>query len=364
MAIPKYDPKELTVVREEQSFFGMMPPTPVYDYPVTKKEAMYAFFNREPYWQMFSADCSMMTPKVNPDNIARGFVFDAENIKPTIGKTVPDMFGIHWEYVEQVQGAMVRPGKPFAEDANDLLEKLVWPEPDKWDWEASGKINNESFIKPENFYNIGFLNGWFERLISMLDFENALMALYDEDQKDAVHEFFTKLSDLYINILGHMIDTYPGIDGFSMHDDWGGQKSTFFSPDLCAEMIVPHMRRVTDFIHSKGKFAELHSCGNIAPQVPNMIAAGWDSWQMQMMNDSHALYEQYGDKIMISVDPKIPAECESDEDLRAAARAFIDKFMKPGKPCFIAYDMSGKTANRAFRDELYEYSRKKACGML
>lgn len=366
MAVPMYDPKELTVIGEEAGFLGRTPPTPVYDYPVTKKEAMKVMFRREPYWQMTSSDSSMMTPNVNPDNLARGFVFDAEHIKPIIGRTVPDMFGIHWEFIEKVNGAMVRPGKPFAEDANDLLKKLVWPEPDKWDWEGSGKINNGVFLKPDNYNKIGFLNGWFERLISMLDFENALMALYDEDQKDAVNEFFTRLSDLYINIFGHMIDTYPDIDGFSIHDDWGGQRNTFFSPELCAEMIVPHMRRVTDFLHSRGMSTELHSCGNNATQVPNMIAAGWDAWQMQPMNDSHALYEQYGDKILISVRPdaNIDPEKMSDDELRAAARDFIDRFMKPGKPCFIAFDMSPLSANRPFRDELYEYSRKKCCGMV
>ena len=95
---------------------------------------------------------------------------------------------------------MVRPGKPFAEDAWDLLDKIEWPDPDAWDWEKSGRANNGVFLKKENYNVIGFLNGWFERLISMLDFENALMALYDDDQKEAVHKFFDRLSDLYINI--------------------------------------------------------------------------------------------------------------------------------------------------------------------
>jgi hypothetical protein len=30
------------------------------------------------------------------------------------------MFGIEWEYVPQVGGSMVRPGKPFVEDANEI----------------------------------------------------------------------------------------------------------------------------------------------------------------------------------------------------------------------------------------------------
>ena len=362
MAVPMFDTKELTVIREEPGMFSFMLPSPVYTYPVTMKEAVHAMYRREPYWQMFGVDCKMMTPNVNPDNLARGFVFENEKIEPVVGRTVPDMFGIEWEYVPAVSGAMVRPGNPFAEDAHDLLKKLVWPDPDKWDWAGSAKANNDTFLKAENFNNIGFLNGWFERLISMLDFDSALMAIFDEDQKDAVHEFFSKLSDLYIKILGHMIDAYPNVDGFSMHDDWGGQKNTFFSPDLCEEMIVPHMRKVTDYLHSKGKICELHSCGSIIKQVPNMIAAGWDSWFPQTMNDTVAIYEMYGDKILVAVDAKIDPEGMSDDDLRAAARQYVDKFMHPGKPCFFHYNMACCT--RPFRDELYEYSRKKCCGII
>ncbi|MCL2227895.1 MAG: methyltransferase, partial [Oscillospiraceae bacterium] len=316
---------------------------------------------REPYWQMFALDCKMMSPSVNPDNIARGFVFEADPFEPIVGKSVPDMFGIEWEYVPAVGGAMVRPGNPFAEDAEELLKKIIWPEPEKWDWAGSAK-QNEKFFDSESYYSMCFLNGWFERLISMLDFENALMAIFDEDQEDAVNEFFTKLTDLYIRIFGIMIDTYPKLDGFMIHDDWGGQKNTFFSPEVCEKVIVPHMRRTTDYLHSRGKNCELHSCGSIIQQVPNMIKAGWDSWMPQPMNDSHKIYELYGDKLIIGVSPEVNPEGKGEDELRAAAREYVDKFMKPGKPCFFGFDMV--SGNKDFRSELYEYSRKRSCGMV
>jgi hypothetical protein len=360
MAVPKFDPKELVVVREDPGMFGL-PPSPVYSYPASVKEGVRATYRREPYWQTFGIDAKMITPSVNPDNIARGFVFEAAPFEPIVGRTVPDMFGIEWEFVPAVGGAMVRPGKPFAENARELLEKLEWPDPDSWDWEASAKLNNGTFLKPDNYNNLAFLNGWFERLISMMDFEGAIMALYDEDQQNCVNEFFDKLSTLYIKIFGHCIDAYPDLDGFSIHDDWGSQKETFFSPELCAEMIVPHMRRVTDYLHSRGMNCEFHSCGQNFKQAPNMIDAGWDSWFPQTMNDTQKIYELYGDRLLVGVDAKIDPAGMSEDDLRAAARNFIDRFMLPGKPCFFHYTMDCCT--RAFRDELYEYSRRKACGM-
>ncbi|MDR3149152.1 MAG: hypothetical protein LBT88_03940 [Oscillospiraceae bacterium] len=123
-----------------------------------------------------------------------------------------------------------------------------------------------------------FQTGWFERLISWMDFEAAAFALVDEEQSDAVKEIMMELSDLYIKIFDRCIAYFPEIDGFCIHDDWGGQKSCFFSPEIGEEIIVPAMKKVTGFLHSKGKFCDFHSCGQEIKQIPNMVKAGWDSW--------------------------------------------------------------------------------------
>ncbi len=360
MSVPKFDVSELEVVGHAPSFFGRGEGTAIYKYPCSVREAVKAMFRREPYWQVGGGDMKMMTPKVNPDNIARAFVFEAERVPAQPGVLVPDMFGIEWEYIPAAGGSMVRPGKPFAEDANELLEKVQWPDVDSWDWAGSAEANKDYF-SPDSYNTICILNGWFERLISMLEFEGAVMALYDEDQKDAVKEFLDKVSDVYIKIIDHSIEAYPDLDGFNMHDDWGAQKETFFSPELCAEMIVPAMRKVTDHIHSRGLTCELHSCGQNLKQVPNMIAAGWDAWNPQVIVDSCKVYELYGDKILIGVNPKIDLEGKTDEEKRAAALDFVNNFMQPGKPCFLSH---GANNDPVFHAALYEYSRKKACGEL
>lgn len=356
MSVPAFDPKELAIVAKTPNFLGIE--KAIYSYPVTMKEAVKALYARKPYWQMFAAlDTSMFCPMVNPDNIARGFVFEARKLDPANygGK---DMFGIEWEFVPAVGGSMVRPGKPYAEDADELLEKVVWPNPAEWDWEAAAEANKE-YLSENNFNVAWFLNGWYERLIAFMDFENAIMAIFDEDQQEAVHKFFDKLTDLYIDIFDKYITYFPQIDGFCIHDDWGSQKETFFSPAVAEEMIVPYMKRVTDFLHSKGKTCEIHSCGQNYKQVPNYIKAGWDSWIPQAMNDTEKIYDEYGDKIIIAVKPDKIAPDATEEEQRAAARAFVDRYMQPGKPATVNhYDYSMCTP--AYQEELYLYSRQKA----
>ena len=354
MAAPKFDERELKIRRMEPGYKGG-PEWPVYSYPVTPKEAFIAMLKREPVWEITGAESKMLSPRVNPDNIARAFAYDGVGPNPTTGGK--DMFGIEWEYVAQVGGSMVRPGKPFVEDANEIKDKVAWPDIDSWDWEAAGRANEE-YLSSDKYNSCWFLNGWYERLISFMDFENAIMAVFDEDQKDAVHEFFDKLTDLYIRIFEKYITYFPKIDGFCIHDDWGSQKETFFSPAVAEEMIVPYMRRVTDYLHSKGKFCELHSCGQLLKQVPNMIKAGWDLWNGQPMNDTQKIYELYGDKIVIGVIPdRYDPATTSEEEQKAAAREFADKFCQAGKPSMINH--AGRPLiTPAFQEALYIQSRK------
>ena len=359
MAVPTFDPKEIT---EAQTVSCGGRTQTIFNYPCTQREGILATYNREPYWTV-SSFTSMFSPKVNPDNIARGFVYEAGSRDMKVSDYGgPDMFGIEWEYIETVGGSMVRPGKPYIEDANEIKDKIKFPDPTTWDWAGSAEAN-KNYLNPNNCNCMWFLNGWYERLISFMDFEGAIMALIDEEQMDAVKDFFEELSDLYIRIFDRAIKAYPNIDMFCIHDDWGSQRDTFFSPELAEDMSGPYMRRLTDFLHSKGKFCDLHSCGQNMKQVPNYIKAGWDIWQGQPMNDTRELYEKYGDQIVLGVFADRFDKNADEETQRAAARAFVDEFMQPGKPCVLNYN-DRPYWTFAFMEELYSYSRRRACGMI
>jgi hypothetical protein len=359
--IPKFDPHELDVKLEIPGYGGG-PSIKVLNQPLNAHDHGVQVFSRHPWWQMMQAvDAQIFAPSIIPDNIARAFAF--EGGAPHIAEDHainPDIFGVEWEYIAQVGGSMVRPGKPFLSDISEWREKLVWPDIDKWDWAGSAEINNGTFLRAESFNQMWFQTGWYERLISLLDFENAIMAIFDEDSQPDVHAFFDKLTDLYIRIFDKVIQTYPEVHAFFIHDDWGSQKAPFFSPDIAETMIVPYMKRVTDFLHSKGKFCELHSCGNIIKQVPNIIAAGWDAWAPQLMNDSYEIYDKFGDKLLIAVSPQgLPENFTElpEEEQRRYAREYADRFCSPDKPSFYNY-YAASYLTPAFREELYIQSRK------
>ena len=353
MAVPKFDPNEMIIAAELPSFPGA-PTIPVFSFPMTPKNAVKAMYKREAVWQITGMEQKMFNPRLNPDNVAKCFVADGIGGRATTGGI--DMFGIEWEFVQQAGGSMVRPGTPLLSDANEWYDKLVWPDINTWDWEGSVEPNKE-FLDNDSYILSFFFTGWYERLMTFMDFEGAIMAMVDEDQQDAVKALFDKLSDLYIDILDKYLEYFPQVDGFCFHDDWGSQRDTFFSPELVAEMIVPYMKRVTDHLHSKGKFCDLHSCGQLEKQIPNMIAAGWDSWSPQVgINDTEKLYEKFGEGIIIGMVPHYDATASEDTQ-RDAATEFADKCCDPKKISMLNF-YSNFGLSRAFREGLYKRSRE------
>jgi hypothetical protein len=58
-------------------------------------------------------------------------------------------------------------------------------------------------------------------------------------------------------------------------DDSGTQRGEFIHPDLWAEMIKPHYRKLCDWIHRNTKWKTFfHCCGSVYHLIPHFIEAG------------------------------------------------------------------------------------------
>lgn len=329
---------------------------PVLNTPITPRENFLMFLRgEEPLWMPLSGDVLNITPAVSPDNIARGFVFDATGFDPVKEGGGPDMFGVEWEYEPSVGGSMVRPGSPKVPDITEWEDYISFPDVDSWDFAGSAELNRKLIEQDTFLRGTTILNGLFERLISFCDMDEALIAMVDEDEQEGVHRLFSKLADFYPKLIGKYKEYY-NIDIVLFHDDWGSQRAPLLSLDTVREMLVPYLRRITDAVHEMGVYFELHSCGKNEMLVPAMIEAGVDMWNGQPMNDKKMLCEKYGDQIIIGADlPALPAGA-SEEDIRAACREFIGTFNP-----YRSYGGRARGVPSA-REYLYEYSRIAKCG--
>ena len=266
-----------------------------------------------------------------------------------------DIFGIRWRYVPAAGGSIVEPGAPLLDDVNNWRKVIRLPDVDSWDWAAAAQ---EIVIDPRFPTYLSFVNGfWFERLISFMDFMPAAMALIDDEQIDAVKDLFAAMTDLGCRLVDHICETWPMMDFIEVHDDWGAQKAPFFSMDVAYELFVPFMKQLTDRIHGWGRHTMLHSCGHNEERVQCYIDGGFDLWAPQTMNDVGALYDNYGDRIILCVFPEeTDLAARSEEEQRAAARRFVDRFCRPGKVAVMGREVA-RRGTPAFLDEVYVYSR-------
>lgn len=334
---------------------------PVFHPPVTQKENYEALFaGKNPLWMPMTTDCKGLDPRIDPDNIARAFVFDGEEPYDATKYGGPDMFGIEWVFVPVAGGSMVKPGAPFMEDATEWEKLLKFPDVNAWDWEACAKGNAKWMEDNKNYVeNITFLNGTtFERLISFMDFEGAAMAIIDEEQQDAVREMCMAICEkVYFPYLENVKKYLPGITKITLHDDWGSQRDAFFSPAIAREIFLPVLKKFTDKCKELGYIVELHSCGMVEKVVPVYIEAGFQTWNGMYMNDKRKLFEQYGDKFIFGVDPPKVADDmnASKEDLEAAAKEFCEFYIRDGK-CNVVANCMRK--NPYFIECVYKISRE------
>ena len=329
--------------------FGV--PREIWNFPITVAENLKAAISGKDYMYMPTVgDIVNIESRVNLDHIARAEVMDLGPEQTLEEKGGPDLFGIQWVFVPQVGGSMEDPSIPhLLTDANEWYDKVKFPDIDALDWDSVGELN-APFRKETRIVGCCFQNGLFERLISFMGFEGAALAMIDEDQQDALKELYDKLADMYINMIQHYIDQL-GVQEVLFHDDWGSQRSPFFSLDTCREMLVPALRKIADWCHSKGLIFQQHSCGKNELLVPAMIDAHVDLWCGQPMNDKYMRVQKYGDKIMLGVETPTLAPDASESEIDEAAHAFVEKYN--GKRIMA----SNRMASDAFNKAMYKYSR-------
>jgi hypothetical protein len=204
---------------------------------------------------------------------------------------------------------------------NDWQEVLEWPDLDAMDWQAMAEANREVMDTPQA-NELCLLDGFWERLISLMDVSGAAMALIDEDQKEALHAFYDRYADHMIECIKRVKAVLP-IDGVLIHDDWGTQRDTMFSAATLQEMILPYLKQIVDAAHEEGVFIELHSCGKIDSFIPYVIEAGVDTWRGQAnVIDKMGLVQRYGDRFKFCVEIRPAAPMPKDELL-----AFADEII-------------------------------------
>jgi uroporphyrinogen decarboxylase len=72
------------------------------------------------------------------------------------------------------------------------------------------------------------------------------------------------------------------VDGLSVFDDWGAQRSLLISPAMWVEMYKPIYKDYVDIAHRRGKRLFMHSDGYTLDIIPHLIEIGVDAANLQL----------------------------------------------------------------------------------
>ena len=372
MSRPKFSPVELEPTGEFYSEGGLgamgrvMPPDPKLKRPIGPWDNWKLMLQgKKPYWIPRSGwvggDSVQLRPRIHPDNIANHQVMDGG---PPFdysgyGDAIPGLNGLVWHWVADVRGATMQPGNPVVPDINRWEEFIQFPNLDDWDWDSLEK-QNKDYLGTDKMNQLGIQCGLWERLMAMCDVVEACIYMYDEDYKPGVHRFFDTYATWLIDYIGRVADR-GRIDSVTIHEDWAHERAPFFSPDVAREMILPHQKRIIDYVHSRGMLYDIHCCGACEMLIPVFIESGADFWGGQhALNDMGRYAKEYKDTRFIFGVPAPDIGAEVPDDIaREAVKTWVDEY----KDCRIAVggmlrmeDM-GKPRHPMISQYIYEYSR-------
>ncbi|MDO8586625.1 MAG: uroporphyrinogen decarboxylase family protein [Armatimonadota bacterium] len=126
---------------------------------------------------------------------------------------------------------------------------------------------------PDKFVMAAFYGGFFERGCWLRGMENWLMDLVDHE--GFVNEFLDGMMGVimaFVDIAGIRDD----VDAILVGDDYGQQRGLLMGPVLWRKYFKPRLAQVFSRIHEHGKYAAIHSCGDNAEIMGELIEIGLD----------------------------------------------------------------------------------------
>lgn len=274
----------------------------------------------------------------NPDRFVKQYEYMELIIDPIVSHcsglippntTVQNDWGVTITWAEGQPGPFPVESAPrVIDDVACWKEQLKAPDPHAYSQEewATAEAQAAAVDRKEKFVAPFFATGIFEKLHYLMGMEECLVAFYEEPE--AMHELIDFLADWEIECAKVEID-HLNPDALFHHDDWGSQISTFLSPDMFEEFLVPAYKKVYGFWKEQGiKVIVHHSDSYAATLVPYMIEMGIDVWQGPVSENNLAeLVAEYGGQISFHCgldNGKYDHANWSKEDITAALKDFFE----------------------------------------
>ncbi len=218
--------------------------------------------------------------------------------------------------------------------ADDCLVNS-WEDFEKLKWPSASQINVEMMertarLAPEGLGVITGGDAIFQPMEMMLGAVGLSIMLME--QPDLFKAIADKIGQINLETFD-LVASLPFIRGVDICGDMGYKTATVISPDHLRQYILPWHKKMVQAVHKHGKLAILHSCGNLAAIMDDILDCGYDakhSFEDTITPGQFDLHKKYGHRICLIGGIDVDFICRSDEAaLRKRVRDTID-FMAPG----------------------------------
>ena len=314
-----------------------------------KENALLALQHKEPEYFPITSDMDTCAPR------GVGFI---QETSCTTGVGL-DWFGQSWTFEPNIGGANPTPGVHLVPDITRWKEFMQFPDLSKLDWEGYAARDTANWDREHKLSRVMVGYGMWERMFSVMDFEDALCALMEEPE--ACYEFFGAVADHKIRLYDYLIRYYKP-DILIMHDDYGSGGGMFMPPQTWRELLKPHLQRIIDSITSKGVMYDHHCCGYFAPILGEIADMGTTATNtMHVCNDPAKLKKEIGHKMCFigGFDTQfIDKASSTEEEIRASIRKTIDE-LAPGGSFIGSCAITNKSRSLICEDEMIRYGSTK-----
>ena len=261
-------------------------------------------------------------------------VFDEELLTPARAPEGPIVTSLGVTYVgspDNNYGAMPKPGEVVLEDITKWRDVVKVPDISGRDWESYYKKQ----LKDVNRDNLAIATSggdYFLTLVSLMGFENALMAMYEElEEVKALLEY---ISDFYLEVLKQQI-RYAKMDYYILMDDDSSYRAPFFSVDMYRDIFKPLHKKHCDILNDEGILIDRHDCGKCEQFIDDWLDLGIKGWNpCQITNDLKAIKKKYVGRLALEGcwdSQGILGSAEVDDnELKDALIDYVDTFAPGG----------------------------------
>ncbi|HUW99986.1 MAG TPA: uroporphyrinogen decarboxylase family protein [Phycisphaerae bacterium] len=181
----------------------------------------------------------------------------------------------------------------------EKAKKRLTPTSDRIDWNYL-KTHYSLWRKEGRWIEAGLWFGFDITHSRIVGTERLLYAMVDDPEWCV--DMFNTFLDLDLALLDQVWEAGYTWDAVTWPDDMGFKGKQFFSPAMYRSLLKPVHKRAIEWIHSKGGYAHLHSCGNIMPFVPDLLEIGVDClnpMEVKAGMDPLALKRDCGDRLVL-----------------------------------------------------------------